>query len=484
MIFDNTYTRLPNRFFQRINPVVVEKPSLIRMNTSLAKKLGLPLPDNHIQLAELFSGNVLMDGMEPIAQAYAGHQFGNFVHQLGDGRAVLLGEAITKQGTRFDIQLKGSGQTQFSRSGDGRSPLGPVIREYVISEAMHTLGIPTTRALAMVATGETVHRETTLPGAILTRVAASFIRVGTFEYFAARNDEEALRKLADYTIQRHYPEVEKADNPYATFFNAVCHAQAELLARWMCVGFIHGVMNTDNTTISGETIDYGPCAFMDQYNPAQVFSSIDHQGRYAYNQQPLIAQWNMGCLGGCLIPLLHTDEQTAHNLGEDILASFTPSFAHYYRTGMCAKIGLSKESDHGFAHAKRLLEIMHQDHVDFTESFRILGDSITDSAQFKALFSSRETIIQWITDWRELLNQDPRSAEKTSHAMHATNPAIIPRNHRVEEAIRAAEDHGDFAPTHKLIEVLSTPYADQPNHQEYRSPPEPSERVQQTFCGT
>nr|WP_321259540.1 YdiU family protein [uncultured Pseudodesulfovibrio sp.] len=484
MIFDNTYARLPNRFFQRINPVVVEKPSLIRVNTPLAKELGLPLPDNHLQLAELFSGNVLMEGMEPIAQAYAGHQFGNFVHQLGDGRAVLLGEMISKRRKRFDIQLKGSGQTQFSRSGDGRSPLGPVIREYILSEAMHTLGIPTTRALAMVATGETVHRETPLSGAIMTRVAASFIRVGTFEYFAARNDEDALKKLADYAIQRHYPEALEADNPYAAFFNAVCHTQAELLAQWMCIGFIHGVMNTDNTTISGETIDYGPCAFMDQYNPAQVFSSIDHQGRYAYNQQPLIAQWNMGCLGGCLIPLLHTDEQTAHNLGEDILATFTPAFAHHYRTGLCAKIGLSTESNRGFAHAKRLLEIMHEDHVDFTESFRILGDSITDAAPFEALFSSRKTIVQWIAEWQELLNKETRFENEISRAMHATNPAFIPRNHRVEEAIRAAEDREDFSPTHKLIEILSTPYADQPDHQEYRTPPGPSERVHQTFCGT
>jgi len=484
MKFDNTYSRLPNRFFQRIGPVVVEKPSLIRLNTPLAKRLELPLPDNHLQLAELFSGNVLLDGMDPIAQVYAGHQFGQFVPQLGDGRAILLGETLTSQGERFDIQLKGSGQTQFSRGGDGRSPLGPVLREYVVSEAMHALGIPTSRSLAMVATGETVQRETPLPGAILTRVAASFIRVGTFEYFAARNDEDALRLLVDYVIKRHYPETAGADSPPAALFKAICDAQAELLARWMCVGFIHGVMNTDNTAISGETIDYGPCAFMDQYNPAQVFSSIDHQGRYAYNQQPLIAQWNMSCLGGCLIPLLHPDEQTAKSIGEDILATFTPTFAHHYRTGMCAKIGLISDSDEGFAHAKKLLEIMHQDHVDFTEAFRVLGDSADKTEPFEALFTSQDTIKQWLTDWQALLSFDARPAKEVSQAMRATNPAFIPRNHRIEEAIRAAEDHEDFSYTHRLIDVLNSPYADQPNHHEYRTPPKPSEKIQQTFCGT
>nr|WP_321513545.1 YdiU family protein [uncultured Pseudodesulfovibrio sp.] len=484
MIFDNSYTQLPNHFFQRISPVAVEKPSLIRLNTPLADELGLQLPDNNQQLAELFSGNVLMEGMDPIAQAYAGHQFGHFVHQLGDGRAVLLGEIVTDQGKRCDIQLKGSGQTAFSRNGDGRSPLGPVIREYIVSEAMHALGIPTARALAMVSTGETVYREAPVPGAILTRMAASFIRVGTFEYFAARNDLKALRTLVDYTIKRHYPEVAKEASPVAHFFRAVCNAQAQLLAQWMCVGFIHGVMNTDNTAISGETIDYGPCAFMDNYNPAQVFSSIDHTGRYAYNQQPLIAQWNMGCLGGCLIPFLHKDEQSAKAIGEDILATFTPTFAHHYRTGMCAKIGLASESDHGFAHVKRLLEIMHQDHVDFTESFRLLSNATTDTPPFASLFSSRKLIDQWIADWQALLDQEARTRAEVSQSMRTTNPAYIPRNHRIEEAIRAAEDHGNFTFTHRLIEVLSTPYADQPNHHEYRKPPEPTERVLQTFCGT
>ncbi|NDV19678.1 YdiU family protein [Pseudodesulfovibrio sp. JC047] len=484
MIFDNTYARLPSRFFQQISPVVVEKPSLIRINTPLAKELELPLPDNQIQLAELFAGNMLLDGMDPIAQAYAGHQFGHFVPKLGDGRAVLLGEILTSKDARFDIQLKGSGPTTFSRGGDGRSPLGPVIREYIVSEAMHALGIPTTRALAMVLTGEKVHRETELPGAILTRIARSFVRVGTFEFFAARQDVDGLKQLTDFVIQRLYPEALDTEIPAATLLALICDSQARLLAKWMSVGFIHGVMNTDNTALSGETIDYGPCAFMDHYDPAQVFSSIDHQGRYAYNQQPLIAQWNLGCLGGCLMPLFHADEDAATDIGETVLATFTPTFAHHYRTAMCAKIGLSKESDDGFAHVKRLLELMHQDHADFTETFRRLSGAVTETSSFAALFSTHPEIEHWLSDWHVLLGREPRSKESIIQSMRATNPAFIPRNHQVEKAIQAAETHGDFSKTHTLITLLDAPFSDQPKYAEYLLPPTPSEQVKQTFCGT
>ncbi|BCS88552.1 protein adenylyltransferase SelO [Pseudodesulfovibrio sediminis] len=484
MPFDNTYARLPHHFYQKIAPTPVAAPQLIRLNTPLAQTLELDLPETDQALAALFSGNTLLDGMEPLAQAYAGHQFGHFVPQLGDGRALLLGEAVTGEGHRFDIQLKGSGRTRFSRGGDGRSPLGPVIREYVVSEAMHALGIPTTRALAMVTTGETVHRETPLPGAVMTRVASSFLRVGTFEYFAARNNVDALRQLAEYAIQRHYPEAAEADNPYAAFFEAVCAAQAKLVAQWMCVGFIHGVMNTDNTTISGETIDFGPCAFMDSYNPAQVFSSIDQQGRYAFNQQPLVVQWNMGCLGGCLVPLLSQDETEANAIGEQILGTLTPRFAEQYRKGLCAKVGLHTATDSDFALTRELLSLMHQDHVDFTVAFRTLCDCEDRADSFTSLFDAREAIAAWVEEWRSRLKAQGNNKAERRHAMRAVNPAFIPRNHRIEEAIRAAEDTGDFALTHRLIEILSNPFADQPENSAYQEPPQPSQRVHQTFCGT
>lgn len=481
MVFDNSYTRLPDEFYQRINPVPVSSPGLIRLNTPLAAELGLNLPENDAELAALFAGNTLFAGSDPIAQAYAGHQFGHFVPQLGDGRAVLLGEVVNDTGTRFDIQLKGSGQTPFSRNGDGRSPLGPVLREYIVSEAMHALGIPTSRSLAMVSTGEEVRRETVLPGAVLTRVAASHVRVGTFEYFAARKNTAAVIQLADYAIDRHYPHCREAANPYAALFEAVCHAQARLVAGWMTIGFIHGVMNTDNTTISGETIDFGPCAFMDSYNPEAVFSSIDHQGRYAYNNQPTIAQWNMACFGGCLVPLLHPEEDAAHEKGQAILDSFTPVFKEAYQGAMCRKIGLRTHGDHDFDLVRGLLTLMHRDHVDFTNVFRLLGTSDT---AFAALFSSGDTVREWLKAWQARLTELGTDLEDARQTMHHVNPAFIPRNHRVEEAIRAAEDHGDYGPTHRLIEVLTAPYADQPENAAYMAPPKPDEMVHQTFCGT
>lgn len=476
MVFDNTYARLPERFYQRIDPVPVKQPGLIRINHELAARLELELPDDEARLAAIFAGNEPLEGAEPIAQAYAGHQFGHFAGPLGDGRAVLLGEALNSRGERFDIQLKGSGRTRFSRGGDGRSPIGPVIREYVISEAMHALGIPSTRALAMVTTGEQVIRDTPLPGGVFTRVAASHVRVGTFEYFASQGDNEAVRILADYVIDRHYPEVRSADNPYVSFYESVVKAQARLVAQWMSVGFIHGVMNTDNTTISGETIDFGPCAFMDHFNPAQVFSSIDLQGRYAYNQQPAIARWNMACLGGCLIPLLHDETEQAHAVGEAILEDFTGYFRTHYQAALCRKIGLA-DTDANFALARELMRLMHRDHVDFTLAFRYLVDE--DDTSFRALFTSSDDLSTWLSA-RDGALGDPEAARND---MRRANPAFIPRNHRVEQAIAAAES-GDFSLAHTLVDILRRPYDDQPEFADYMQPPRPDEVVRQTFCGT
>jgi uncharacterized protein YdiU (UPF0061 family) len=481
MRFINTYARLPESFFERIGPEPVAAPTLIRLNRDLAARLELDLPDDDTALAEIFTGNRLLPGSEPIAQAYAGHQFGQFVPQLGDGRAHLLGEVKNGAGERFDIQLKGSGRTRFSRGGDGRAPLGPVIREYVVSEAMHALGVPTTRALAMAATGQPVFREDELPGAVITRVASGFVRVGTFEYFAARRMEDELRALADHVIERNHPAAREADNPYLALFEAVCAAQADLVARWLCLGFVHGVMNTDNTAVSGETIDYGPCAFLDYYDPAMVFSSIDHMGRYAFNQQPTIMAWNLACLGGCLLPLLDPDETKAREAGEAVLERFIPDFTDRYRRGLCRKIGLPAE-DESFSLARRLLDLMRRSRADFTNAFRALSDAQAAPAPFTGLFATAEEIAIWLNDWLDRLEQTG-SAETARETMRAANPAYIPRNHRIEAAIRAALA-GHFAPADRLIEVLKRPFEDQPENGEYAEPPRAEERVTQTFCGT
>ena len=481
MRFVNTYAQLPEPFFERIDPEPVAAPALLRLNRKLAARLELDLPGDEKELAEIFTGNRLLPGSKPIAQAYAGHQFGQFVPQLGDGRAHLLGEVVNAAGERFDIQLKGSGRTRFSRGGDGRAPLGPVIREYVVSEAMHALGVPTTRALAMATTGQPVFREDELPGAVITRVASGFVRVGTFEYFAARRMEDELRLLADHVIKRNHPAARHADNPYLALFEAVCAAQAELVAKWLCLGFVHGVMNTDNTSVSGETIDYGPCAFLDHYDPAMVFSSIDHAGRYAFNQQPTIMAWNLACLGGCLLPLLDTDEARARQAGEAVLERFIPSFTEHYRQGLCRKIGLPGDDD-SFTLARRLLDLMRRSRADFTNVFRALGDAQAAPAPFTGLFATAEEIATWLNDWLARLEKTG-SADTARETMRAANPAFIPRNHRIEAAIRAATA-GDFAPTDRLIEVLARPFEDQPEHAEFAAPPRPEERVTQTFCGT
>ncbi|NDV22911.1 YdiU family protein [Desulfovibrio sp. JC022] len=484
MPFDNSYGRLDEKFYQRINPTPVKAPRLILVNRELAGKMEFPLPKTDPELAQLFSGNKPPQGSDPLAQVYAGHQFGNFVPRLGDGRAVLLGEFLNSHGQRFDIQLKGAGQTMYSRNGDGRSPLGPVIREYIVSEAMFRLGIPTTRALAMVSSGEDVFREEKLPGAIFTRVASSHLRIGNFEYFAARNDHEGVKTLADYAIDRHYPELKETSNPYTAFLSRVCSVQARLVAKWMRVGFIHGVMNTDNTTISGETIDYGPCAFMDGYDPATVFSSIDHYGRYAYARQPSIAQWNLAGLGGCLLPLIHKDPETARTRAEEIVQGFGAKFRNHYFSEMCNKIGLSPE-ERSQELLDNFLQIIQESKADFTLSFRMLSKAILgETNPLLELFSDQAKIANWLEKWKEELARQNINTDDASRTMDRNNPAFIPRNHRVEQAITAAVKEDDFEPTKKLIKILHHPYKEQTKYAEYMNPPESTERVYQTFCGT
>jgi uncharacterized protein YdiU (UPF0061 family) len=483
--FQNTYAALPDNFFARVAPTPVASPRLIKLNRPLAIQLGLD-PDllSSPEGAEILAGKRIPDGADPIAMAYAGHQFGHFVPQLGDGRAILLGEVIDADGVRRDIQLKGSGPTPFSRRGDGRAALGPVLREYIVSEAMATLGIPTTRSLAAVITGESVMRETPLPGAVLTRVASSHIRVGTFQYFAARGDTEGVRRLADHVIARHYPDAANAERPYHALLEGVIARQAQLVARWLLVGFIHGVMNTDNTSISGETIDYGPCAFMDDYDPAQVFSSIDEQGRYAYANQPRIALWNLTRLAECLLPLFSDDKDKAIEQAQFILGEYAEQFTTAYQAGLRAKIGLFASRDGDEALVQDLLDAMAQGKADFTLTFRRLADAASDSSEVRALFAEPAAFDEWVGRWRARVAEEPQSASERRAAMHAINPAFIPRNHRIEAVITAAVTNDDYAPFEELIKVLAKPFEDQPEFADYANPPKPEERVCQTFCGT
>jgi len=484
--FDNTYARLPDRFFTRMTPEPVAAPELIRVNHTLAAELGID--GASLESAEgiaILAGNAVAEGSEPLAQAYAGHQFGGFSPQLGDGRAILLGEVVGQYGRR-DIQLKGSGPTPFSRRGDGRAALGPVLREYVVSEAMAALGLPTTRALAAVTTGEMVRRERLLPGAIFTRVASSHLRVGTFQFFAARGDTEGVKILADYAIARHYPEAATAEKPYRTFFESVIRAQAELIARWLHIGFIHGVMNTDNTTISGETIDFGPCAFMDDYDSRRVLSSIDHQGRYAYGNQPNIGFWNLTRLAESLLTLLGENEEKAVEEAKAALEAYVPRFQTAYDDGLCRKLGLSPgEENTAAAHA--LLTLMGEHAADFTLTFRSLADAQTPAgeAPLRALFGGASASLdEWLARWRQRLDAEPTTAEERRTAMRAESPAFIPRNHIMERVIAAATESGNFTPFGAFMEVLSKPYEDQPGREDYSLPPQPEERVLQTFCGT
>jgi protein adenylyltransferase len=486
--FQNTYAALPANFFARVAPTPVAAPRLIKLNRPLAVQLGLD-PDllETPEGAEILAGKTLPAGAEPIAMAYAGHQFGQFVPQLGDGRAILLGEVIDKDGVRRDIQLKGSGPTPFSRRGDGRAALGPVLREYIVSEAMQALGIPTTRSLAAVITGESVRRETILPGAVLTRVAASHIRVGTFQYFAARRDTEAVRRLADHVIARHYPDLAGLDRPYHALLGAVTARQAELVARWLLVGFIHGVMNTDNTSISGETIDYGPCAFMDQYDPATVFSSIDELGRYAYANQPRIALWNLTRLAECLVPLFSDDQETAIAEAQEELGGFADAFNDAYKAGLRHKLGLFTAREDDQALAQALLDEMAKGKADFTLTFRRLSEAAADGPgcePVRQLFEEPAGFDEWAARWRQRTALEPQSPAERQAAMRAVNPAFIPRNHRVEAVIQAAVTLDDYRPFEELLTVLARPYEDQPAFAAYAEPPEPHERVCQTFCGT
>ncbi|WP_119680644.1 protein adenylyltransferase SelO [Indioceanicola profundi] len=486
--FDNSYARLPDQFFARVQPTRVSAPRLIKLNHDLARQLGLdPEALSGPEAAEIFAGNRIPEGAEPIALAYAGHQFGGFVPQLGDGRAILLGEVVAPDGQRRDIQLKGSGRTPFSRGGDGRAALGPVLREYLVSEAMAALGIPTTRALAAATTGEVVERETSLPGAVLTRIAASHIRIGSFQYFAARGDVEAVRRLADYAIARHYPDAAAASQPYRAFLEGVVARQAQLVAQWLQVGFIHGVMNTDNMSISGETIDYGPCAFIDTYNPTQVFSSIDRHGRYAYGNQPGIAQWNLARLAECLLGLFSDDEDEAIAQANEALTSFADRFNTAYLGGLRRKLGLAEEREEDRALAQDLLERMAANKADFTLTFRRLGDAAADSAAdaaVRSLFEDGAAYDGWAGRWRQRLAEEPQDAASRRAAMRRANPAFIPRNHRVEAVIEAAVQREDFGPFEELLTVLSAPYDDQADFAHYADPPPPGGGIYRTFCGT
>lgn len=480
--FNNSYARLPADFFVPVLPTKVASPCLVAFNHKLARALGLdPEQLDSPEGAEIFAGTRVPQGAEPLAAAYAGHQFGQFVPQLGDGRAILLGEVRDQTGASRDIQLKGAGLTAFSRRGDGRAALGPVLREYLVSEAMAALGIPTTRALAAVTTGETVWRDRALPGAILTRVAASHIRIGTFQFFAARGDETNLRLLADYAIARHYPAAATAPAPYLALLEGVIARQAALVAQWLLVGFVHGVMNTDNMSISGETIDYGPCAFMDNYNPATVFSSIDTAGRYAYNRQPDIALWNLCRLAECLLPLLSSDEDTSVALANTALQGFKDEFTTAHLGGLRRKLGLTTSEDGDAALAQDLLTLMAKHDADFTLTFRRLCDAALDPAAGTSLFNG---CAAWAPQWRARLAKENTPPAARYEAMRHANPAFIPRNHLVEAALEAAIEEGDFSEFKTLLKILSTPYDDQPEYTAYADPPPPSQSPYRTFCGT
>lgn len=475
--FDNTYAKLPDIFFASAQPAAASAPQVVILNHKLAQELGLDLSQlSEVAAAKIFAGQELPSGSQAIAQAYAGHQYGHFT-MLGDGRAILLGEHQTPSGQLVDIQFKGSGQTRFSRRGDGRAALGPMLREYIISEAMAALGIPTTRSLAVVTTGDHVYRSAPLRGAILTRVAASHIRVGTFEYAARSQDPDHVRILADYTIQRHYPELVDAPQKYLQFLNAVIDRQAALIAKWQLVGFVHGVMNTDNMAISGETIDYGPCAFMNTYKPGTVFSSIDHQGRYAYGNQPTIAQWNLARFAETLLPLLSADEKESITIATTALHQFADQFDRYWLGGMRKKLGLQTEQADDLELVRLLLDWMHGADADFTNTFRGLSENLLSipscqQAPFEA----------WKTRWHQRLAQESSSLSAAQTRMQTINPAIIPRNHRVEEALTAAESQNDLTPFNDLLAALTSPYHLSTDSLHYQQPS--TDDHYQTFCGT
>ncbi|GMR01459.1 MAG: YdiU family protein [Gammaproteobacteria bacterium] len=493
--FSNQYITLGKTFYTKTSPSPVTSPEMVGFNENLCEVLGLSSADlNSSEGTAVFAGNLIPDGAEPLAMAYAGHQFGHFNPQLGDGRAILLGELVGPDGNRFDMQLKGSGRTFYSRDGDGRAALGPVLREYLVSEAMAKLGLPTTRALAAVTTGEDVARERLLPGGIITRIATSFVRVGTFEYFSSRGDVEAIHKLADFVIDRNYPQARDSINPYVALLKGVVDKQAALIAQWMQLGFIHGVMNTDNMSIAGETIDYGPCAFMDAYDHDQVFSSIDRHGRYAYSNQPSIGLWNLTRLAESLLPLLAENTEAAVAVAKDVLKTYVETYDNNWLACMRSKCGLTENTDEtSKADDKVLIEelfnIMAENNADFTLTFFYLSrlssqGTTAQDRDIRSLFDNPAQFDNWTLKWRKRFTEESISDEERQAKMCAVNPVYIPRNHQIEAAIRAAEDNNDFSVFHALHDVLQDPYVQQEGKEDYMLPPKPDEVVKQTFCGT
>ena len=476
---ERTYSKLPGVFFSKLSPTPVSRPEILLFNQKLAEEIGLDLSVlSEEERTQLLSGNLVPKGIEPFAQAYAGHQFGNFT-MLGDGRALMLGEHLTPSGQRLDLQFKGSGKTPYSRGGDGRAALGPMLREYLISEAMHALGIPTTRSLAVVATGESVYRESELPGAILTRTAGSHIRVGTFEFASLHEDKAMTQALLDYLIDRHFPEIREEENKAISVLRAAIDQQIDLITHWMRVGFIHGVMNTDNMALSGETIDYGPCAFMDVFSPDTVFSSIDHRGRYAFANQPYVAQWNLARLAESLLPLIHDERQDAIAGAEESLNAFEPAYKDKWLAMMGTKLGLAEADKQDERLVTDLLDWMHSNGADYTNTFRDLGRQVLPENQ---LYQS-ETFETWHRRWQERLGGEGRSLDSSLSLMRSVNPVVIPRNHKVEEALQAGEE-GNLNPFRNLLKALESPYEEADHLAPYQVPPKPSEKVHQTFCGT
>jgi len=486
--FDTTYAQLPERFYSFAEPTPVPQAKPFALNLALANELGIDTVWlNSEAAAQALAGNAILEGSKPLAQAYAGHQFGSYNPQLGDGRAHLLGEILTPNGERFDLQLKGSGPTPYSRRGDGRSPLGPVLREYLISEAMAALKVPTTRSLAAVATGQKVLRKGAEPGAVLTRIAPSHIRIGTFEYFAMQGDQDAVKQLADYCLQRHFPDLVDDKQPYLALLNEVIQRQATLIAQWQGFGFIHGVMNTDNMLICGATVDYGPCAFMDQFDPDKVFSAIDRQGRYRYNQQAGIGQWNLVRLAQALLPLLHPDGEQALSSAQQALDAYVEYYGSAYQRVMSNKLGLSAPQAEDQALTEQLLAIMAEHELDFTQCFRYLVDQVATDPEHQTMgdvFAAPDELILWQQQWQQRLADDTQEPEQRYQQMNSANPAFIARNHQVEVAIRAAEDQQNFGPFDALLKVVQSPWTYQPHLRSYALAPTAKQIVKNTFCGT
>ena len=489
--FDNRYLQLGDEFYTKTRPTAVTAPKLIQFNVPLAEQLQLHFNTNELKTLApaLFSGNQIPEGAEPIAMAYAGHQFGGFNPQLGDGRAILLGEVLDQTQNRYDIQLKGAGITPFSRNGDGRSALGPALREYLVSEAMHRMGVPSTRALALVTYTEPVWREKPVAGGILTRISKGYVRIGTFEYFHARQNCSALKKLADHVIQRHYPELQSEKQPYQSLLIAVIQRQAKLIAQWMSLGFIHGVMNTDNVSINGETLDYGPCAFMDFFQHQQVYSSIDHQGRYAYANQPQIGQWNLIRFAETLLFLFAENSKQAVAIAEEALEQYRLFYQQEWLSLMRQKIGLFLDESNDTDLIQELFDIMEKNNADFTLTFYYLSqfelNSIEQPSDIHDLFQKEPILLtQWLKKWFTRLNKEKRLYAESQKQMQRVNPLYIPRNHQIEAIIRAAEDNQDFTPFYALHDVLKNPYQWQTDKEKYAQPPRPKEIIKYTFCGT